>query len=76
MNANFGAETLTEQRERTTERDAEINFNLDREIARQRKLGYETFTDYLTRTGFPNDEDSYRAWIGEGRWLMTSRDVQ
>jgi len=47
---------------------------LDAEIERQRALGYETFDDYINRTGFPRDEASYAAFIGEGRWMLTSRD--
>ena len=49
-------------------------FDLDAEIDRQRALGYETFDDYITRTGFPRDEASYAAFIGEGKWMLTSRD--
>jgi hypothetical protein len=47
--------------------------NIDTEINRQRQLGYETYTDWLARTGFIDDEDSYKAWIDEGKWLITSR---
>jgi len=54
--------------------NTENTMNLDAEIDRQRALGYETFDDYITRTGFPRDEASYSAWIGEGRWMLTSRD--
>jgi len=50
------------------------SMDLDAEIDRQRALGYETFDDYITRTGLPRDEASYSAWIGEGRWMLTSRD--
>jgi len=48
--------------------------NLDAEIERQRAAGYETFDDFINRTGFPRDEASYAAYIGEGRWMLTSRD--
>jgi hypothetical protein len=54
--------------------NTENTMNLDAEIDRQRALGYETFDDYITRTGFPRDEASYSAWISEGRWMLTSRD--
>ena len=44
------------------------------EIDRQRALGYETFDDYIARTGFPRDEASYATFIGEGKWMLTSED--
>src|SRR6187401_2956855 len=37
-------------------RGGENSFDLDAEIDRQRALGYETFDDYINRTGFPRDE--------------------
>jgi len=54
--------------------DDRCRFDLDAEIDRQRALGYETFDDYITRTGFPRDEASYAAFIGEGHWMLTSKD--
>jgi hypothetical protein len=47
--------------------------DLDGEIERQRKLGFETYQDYLSRTGFPHDEASFQAWITEGKWMITSK---
>ena len=55
-------------------RGGENSFDLDTEIDRQRAAGYETFDDYITRTGFPRDEASYAAFIGEGKWMLTSKD--
>jgi hypothetical protein len=51
-------------------------FDLDKEIERQRKLGYETFDDYIARTGFPRDDDSYAAFLREPNWMLTARDAQ
>jgi hypothetical protein len=50
-----------------------MNSSLDLEVNRQRSLGYETYTDWLDRTGFIDDEDSYKAWITEGKWMITSQ---
>jgi hypothetical protein len=50
------------------------DFDLDREIERQRKLGFQTFDDYIKRTGFPRDDDSYAAFLREPNWMITGRD--
>jgi len=62
-----------EPRVRLHQKAIAVEMDLEAEINRQRQLGYETYTDWLNRTGFTDDEDSYKAWIGEGKWLITSQ---